>query len=88
MKKWISLFLAALLVVGMAACSAPAAAPDAQAGQAQADQPEASDEEMVVVEAYIVQPDISFIADRVACTCTLPLADMAAMCCASVSLLP
>ncbi len=59
MKKWISLFLAALLVVGMAACSAPAAAPDAQAGQAQADQPEASDEEMVVVEAYIVQPDWS-----------------------------
>ena len=50
MKKWISLFLAALLVVGMAACSAPAAAPDAQAGQAQADQPEASGEEMVVVE--------------------------------------
>ena len=59
MKKWISLFLAALLVVGMAACSAPAAAPDAQAGQAQADQPEASGEEMVVVEAYIVQPDWS-----------------------------
>ena len=45
MKKWISLFLAALLVVGMAACSAPAAAPDAQAGQAQADQPEQTEEE-------------------------------------------
>ena len=59
MKKWISLFLAALLVVGMAACSAPAAAPDAQAGQALADQPEASGEETVVVEAYIVQPDWS-----------------------------
>ena len=62
MKKWISLFLAALLIFSMAACSAPAAAPDTQPGQTQAEQPEqpeASGEETVVVEAYIVQPDWS-----------------------------
>ena len=41
-----------------------------------------------MMQAYIVQPAISFIAESVACTCTLPFVDMAAMCCASVSLLP
>ena len=32
-----------------------------------------------MMHAYTVQPAISFTADRVACTCTLPLVEMAAI---------